>query len=135
MSIIDLIVKHLNEKGMNSCTFKQPDESYSKIINETLPANASAGDYIKDFEQSDNSRFKGDSKAKRKSRALAAFYGKHRSVKEENIKEQGALGAIEPLIGEDGKKKKKKMEDGGRSQTGSIPNRFQNIGRDTAQNI
>lgn len=46
-----------------------------KSIQEKLNKDMSAGDVIKDFQASDDPRFKGDSKEKRKKRALAAYYG------------------------------------------------------------
>lgn len=50
-----------------------------EVINEVLGKDASAGDWIKDFTQSDNPKFKGKSKAQRKKMALAAYYGKQRN--------------------------------------------------------
>jgi hypothetical protein len=50
-----------------------------EVINEVLGKDASAGDYIKDFTQSDNPKFKGKSKAQRKKMALAAYYGKQKN--------------------------------------------------------
>ena len=55
-----------------------------KQIEEKLTKGMSAGDVIKDFEKSDDPRFKGDSKEKRKSRALAAYY----SMQKESISDQ-----------------------------------------------
>lgn len=46
-----------------------------KKMNEELGSNATAKDYIDDFEKSKNSRFEGDSKAKRRQRAIAAYMG------------------------------------------------------------
>ena len=46
-----------------------------KKLEEKLTKDMSAGEVIKDFEKSDDPRFKGDSKDKRKKRALAAYYG------------------------------------------------------------
>jgi hypothetical protein len=74
-----------------------PGNVKEEVINETLSASASSSDYIDDFVHSDDPRFNGDSKQKRIRRALGAYYGKKHSVKEQN--------AVEPLIGEDGKKK------------------------------
>jgi hypothetical protein len=103
-----------------------------EVIKETLSSKASASDYIDDFVHSDDPRFKDDSKAKRIRRALGAYYGKKHSVKEE---------AVEPLLGEDGKKKeiKKVNKESGPDSpiqlNKGVPNRFQNIGRDTGQSI
>tara|TARA_B100001250_G_scaffold402355_1_gene415379 strand:- start:2693 stop:4309 length:1617 start_codon:yes stop_codon:yes gene_type:complete len=43
-------------------------------VNEKLSKDATAGDYIDDFEKSDAPQFKGKSKDKRKKMAIAAFY-------------------------------------------------------------
>jgi len=50
----------------------------NKTTYESLAPDATAGDYIKDFVHSDNSRFSGDSKKKRIKRALAAYFGKNK---------------------------------------------------------
>ena len=42
-----------------------------------ITKSTSAGEIIKDFVRSKNPKFSGDSKKKRKQRALAAFYGMH----------------------------------------------------------
>lgn len=47
-------------------------------ISETLSKKSSAGNWISDFEKSDNPKFSGKSKEKRKQMALAAYYGKQR---------------------------------------------------------
>ena len=53
-----------------------------------------------------------------------------------NPMKEGLQGAVEPLLGEDGKKKKKRRtEDGGRSQTGMVPDKYQSSLRDTGQSI
>lgn len=128
-NIIDVVVSHLNENPMNACKFYL---SGKKIINETLPSNASSSDYIDDFVHSDNKMFKGDSKEKRIRRALGAYYGKKHSIKE---------NAVEPLLGEDGKSKKKKEKKESGPDTPiqlnkGVPNRTSNYGeRDVGQNI
>lgn len=48
--------------------------SQSKEVNEKLASNASVGDYIKDFTESDAPQFKGKSKEERRKMALGAFY-------------------------------------------------------------
>jgi hypothetical protein len=48
--------------------------NYDTLISEVLSADASAGKWISDFIKSDNPKFAGDSKEKRKERALAAYY-------------------------------------------------------------
>lgn len=50
-----------------------------EMINEVLGKDATAGDYIHDFVHSDNPKFEGKSKAKRKEMALAAYYAKKRN--------------------------------------------------------
>lgn len=52
-------------------------------INEVLKKDASAGDWIHDFVHSDNPKFAGKSKAKRKEMALAAYYAKQRNEEAE----------------------------------------------------
>ena len=84
--------------------------------------------------------FSGDSKQKRIRRALGAYYGKKRAVKEDIFNEQNA---VEPLIGEDGKKDKKKLKKTKESGPDTpiqlnkgVPNRTSNYGeRDTGQSI
>jgi hypothetical protein len=90
-----------------------PLEKVGKFINkeetikETLSPDAPASEYIDDFVHSDNKRFKGKSKAERIRMALGASYGNKRGVKEEILKNVIEQNAVEPLIGEDGKKKVK----------------------------
>lgn len=48
-------------------------------INEVLSKDASAGEWISDFVHSDNPKFAGKSKEKRKQMALAAYYAKQRN--------------------------------------------------------
>ena len=48
-------------------------------INEVLSKDASAGDWISDFVHSDNPKFAGKSKEKRKQMALAAYYAKQKN--------------------------------------------------------
>ncbi len=50
-----------------------------EMINEVLGKDATAGDYIHHFVHSDNPKFEGKSKAKRKEMALAAYYAKKRN--------------------------------------------------------
>jgi len=55
------------------------EEQLDEMINEVLGKDATAGDWISDFIHSDNPKFAGKSKAKRKEMALAAYYGKQRN--------------------------------------------------------
>jgi hypothetical protein len=62
-------------------TLKKMKESFEEpildeLINEVMSKDASAGDWIHDFVHSDNPKFAGKSKAKRKEMALAAYYSK-----------------------------------------------------------
>lgn len=54
--------------------FKSTDQQ----IDEVLSKDASAGEWISDFVSSDNPKFAGKSKEKRKQMALAAYYAKQR---------------------------------------------------------
>jgi hypothetical protein len=51
-------------------------KSYKQIVNEVLTKSTPAGEWIKDFVDSDNPKFAGKSAAKRKEMALAAYYAK-----------------------------------------------------------
>lgn len=55
------------------------DEEIDDMINEVLSKDAKAGDWIDDFIKSDNPKFAGKSKEKRKQMALAAYYSKQRN--------------------------------------------------------
>ena len=85
---------------------KKVAEAVEKV-DEVLTAKDPASKWIHDFVHSDNPKFVGKSKEKRKEQALAAFYDKKRSVKED---------AAEPML-EGGKKKKTQKESGPDSQT------------------
>jgi len=51
-------------------------------VDEVLKVSAGAGEWIKDFETSDNPKFAGKSKDQRKQQALAAYYAAKRAGKE-----------------------------------------------------
>lgn len=71
-------------------SFKEKFEGhsiYDQMINEVLSKDASAGDWIHDFVHSDNPKFAGKSKEKRKQMALAAYYAKQRNEEVEQIDE------------------------------------------------
>jgi hypothetical protein len=55
------------------------EEQLDEMINEVLGKDATAGDWISDFVHSDNPKFAGKSKAKRKEMALAAYYAKQKN--------------------------------------------------------
>lgn len=59
--------------------FNKPTaEQVEEQIQEVLSKDASAGEWISDFVHSDDPKFKGKSKEKRKQMALAAYYAKQR---------------------------------------------------------
>jgi len=64
------ILRKMRKEEIEELTEEQLDE----MINEVLSKDASAGDYIRDFLDSDDPKFDGKSKAKRKEMALAAYY-------------------------------------------------------------
>lgn len=70
--------KHGYKAGQDEAVYESADQ-----IDEKLGAGATAGDYIRDFQKSDDPRFKGDSQSKRRERALAAFMGAKKGMKEE----------------------------------------------------
>ena len=55
------------------------EEIIEEMINEVLGKNEPAGAWIKDFVSSDDPKFAGKSKEKRKQMALAAYYAKQRN--------------------------------------------------------
>lgn len=61
-------------------------------LQEVLSKDASAGDWIHDFVHSDNPKFAGKSKEKRKQMALAAYYAKKRNEEVEHIEEASYKG-------------------------------------------
>ena len=79
-------------QGMNLATKKLGEEA----IDEVLTKSTTAGETISDFVHSDNPKFAGKSKEKRKQMALAAYYAKQN---EEKVQECG--NAVEPLLGGD----------------------------------
>jgi hypothetical protein len=72
----------MGESTMTLKKFKEEYEEnsiYDQMIQEVLSKDASAGDWIHDFIHSDNPKFAGKSKEKRKQMALAAYYAKQRN--------------------------------------------------------
>jgi len=67
--------------GMKACP---------KKIEEVLTKSTPASEYIKDFEKSDNPKFAGKSKEKRKEMGLAAYYAKQRDESAELASESRA---------------------------------------------
>ena len=58
---------------------KEETMTIDEQINEVLSKDATAGDWIHDFVHSDNPKFEGKSKEKRKQMALAAYYAKQQN--------------------------------------------------------
>jgi len=54
-------------------------KSFKELVNEVLSKDAKASEWIDDFVNSDNPKFEGKSKEKRKEMALAAYYAKQRN--------------------------------------------------------
>jgi hypothetical protein len=97
-------------------------------VDEVLSKKAPAGEWIKDFQKSDNPKFAGKSMEKRKQMALAAYYAKQRN---EEVEES----LVMPLLGSTNLKKKKK---GTKEQTGpDTPLTFPNMSVDvnTGHNV
>lgn len=66
------------EQHTAELTEEQKDEIVAEL-EEALSGDLSAGEWIKDFVHSDNPKFEGKSKDKRKQMALAAYYAKQRN--------------------------------------------------------
>jgi hypothetical protein len=71
-------------KGIDKAADKLAKE---ETIDEVITKKTPAGEVIKDFEKSDNPKFAGKSKEKRKQMALAAFYAKQRNEELEIVDE------------------------------------------------
>jgi hypothetical protein len=67
------------KKEAEKKTVKEENMTIDEQINEVLSKDASAGDWIHDFVHSDNPKFDGKSKEKRKQMALAAYYAKQQN--------------------------------------------------------
>jgi hypothetical protein len=65
-----------NKKTLKQMKERLEEPILDELIYEVMSQDASAGDYIHDFIHSDNPKFAGKSKAKRKEMALAAYYSK-----------------------------------------------------------
>lgn len=63
-------------------------------VDEVLSKKAPAGEWIKDFQKSDNPKFAGKSKEKRKQMALAAYYAKQRNEEAEIEEEKQYIEVI-----------------------------------------
>jgi hypothetical protein len=95
-----MTLKHMKEK------FEEP--ILDELINEVMAKDASAGDYIHDFVHSDNPKFAGKSKAKRKEMALAAYYSKKNEEVESVEEEWNKQDAVKRL--KDLQKREKEAE-------------------------
>ena len=62
-------------------------------LDEKLDPSMGAGEYVKDFKKSDAPQFKGKSKEKRRTMALAAYLQAKRDMKEETVEEQAPVAA------------------------------------------
>ena len=78
--------------GKNQITRKDP--AAPSALAEKLTKKMSAGDVISDFVHSDNPKFAGKSKKKRKEMALAAYYSKQREKKSVNEEVSAILEEI-----------------------------------------
>jgi hypothetical protein len=72
---IENALNEIKKENLESLTESEIDE----MILEVLSKDAEAGDWISDFIKSDDPRFAGKSKEKRKQMALAAYYAKQRA--------------------------------------------------------
>lgn len=63
-------IGYVEQKPTNEETIKQMEDALNEVLNPSMGVKA----YIDDFIKSDDSRFTGDSKEKRRQRAIAAFY-------------------------------------------------------------
>lgn len=116
-------------KGKKLLTDKKMKEEVE--LDEVLTKKTSAGKVISDFIHSKDPKFAGKSKKERQRMALGAYYGMHpeKSKNEE-------MHPVQPLLGEDGKKKKKDKsckESGPDSPI--VPNSVTNTRADTGYNI
>jgi hypothetical protein len=84
-------------------------------INEVLSKDATAGDWIHDFVHSDNPKFEGKSKDKRKQMALAAYYAKQQNEEVEPIEELETK-TLKSYINKN--IKSGRADDGGKGDTG-----------------
>lgn len=69
------------------------DSELDMLINEVLKTDAPAGKWIEDFVKSDNPKFSGKSKEKRKQMALGAYYAKQRN---EEVDIEEGTGSLKP---------------------------------------
>jgi hypothetical protein len=93
------------EQHTAELTEEQKDEIVAEL-EEALSGDLSAGEWIKDFVHSDNPKFEGKSKDKRKQMALAAYYAKQRNEEVELSEEATHTVDIDHMGGHDDNAKK-----------------------------
>ena len=113
----------LNAPASSMDKDEKPEEKINtvkKTVNEVLSKRAPAGEWIKDFQKSDNPKFAGKSMEKRKQMALAAYYAKQRNEEIEQTDES----LVQPLLGSvtGSKKKKTTKEQTGPDTPLTLPN-------------
>jgi hypothetical protein len=89
---------NMTEEGVSCPVHEMADCSSAskKTLKEVLTKKTSAGEFIKDFQDSDNPKFAGKSKEKRKQMALGAYYAKqNEEVKLDEALTGGALIAYQ----------------------------------------
>ena len=95
--------------------FGEETMTIDEQINEVLSKDATAGDWIHDFVHSDNPKFEGKSKDKRKQMALAAYYAKQQNEEVEPIEELETK-TLKSYINKN--IKSGRADDGGKGDTG-----------------
>ena len=105
--------RHGYDTGADEKVYEEKDQ-----VSESLPANANAGDYVKDFKKSNAPQFKGKSKEKRRVMAIAAYLNKE----EVEHVEEGAMDKIKSAA----KKALEKM--GGGTDTDQLKNLQKKMG-------
>lgn len=97
--------KDFVEQHTAELTEEQKDEIIAELT-EALNGDLSAGEWIRDFVKSDNPKFEGKSKEKRKQMALAAYYAKQRNEEVELSEEATHTVDIDHMGGHDDNAKK-----------------------------
>ena len=103
------------QKEAEKKTVKEENMTIDEQINEVLSKDATAGDWIHDFVHSDNPKFDGKSKEKRKQMALAAYYAKQQNEEVEPIEELETK-TLKSYINKN--IKSGRADDGGKGDTG-----------------
>lgn len=79
---VALLTPGTRDKGVHKAVDRMKKMKEEVDVNEVLKVSAGAGEWIKDFEASDNPKFAGKSKEQRKQQALAAYYAAKRAGKD-----------------------------------------------------